>query len=83
MPKAIAMGGHYSLELFNRKGELRNIRRLKFWDLTSVLVDKYRMHIDEAAALTDFLVPMLDFDTTKRATAATMNQHPWLEGELT
>ena len=83
MPKAIAMGGHYSLELFNRKGELRNIRRLKFWDLTSVLVDKYRMHIDEAAALTDFLVPMLDFDTKKRATAATMLQHPWLEGELT
>ena len=31
MPKQIALGGHYSLELFNRKGELRNIRRLKFW----------------------------------------------------
>lgn len=31
MPKAIALGGHYSLELFNRKGELRNIRHLKFW----------------------------------------------------
>jgi len=79
MPKAIAMNGHYSLELFNRKGELRNIRRLKFWDLTSVLVDKYRMHIDQAAALTDFLVPMLEFDTSKRATAAHMLTHPWLQ----
>jgi len=82
MPKAIAMNGHYSLELFNRKGELRNIRRLKFWDLTSVLVDKYRMHIDQAAALTDFLVPMLEFDTSKRATAAHMLTHPWLQGKL-
>jgi hypothetical protein len=36
MPKAIAMGGHYSLELFNRKGELRNIRRLKFWGVCYV-----------------------------------------------
>jgi serine/threonine-protein kinase SRPK3 len=30
----------YSAELFNRKGELRNIRRLKFWDIPAVLVDK-------------------------------------------
>jgi len=82
MPKGIAMGGHYSLELFNRKGELRNIRRLKFWDLTSVLVDKYRMHIDQAAALNDFLVPMLEFDTAKRATAAHLLSHPWLQGKL-
>jgi len=79
MPKVIALGGKFSLELFNRKGELRNIRKLKFWDLTSVLVDKYRMHADEARALTDFLIPMLEFDTSKRATAAKMLTHEWLQ----
>ena len=79
MPKCVAFNGKYSLELFNRKGELRNIRKLKFWDLHSVLSDKYRMAPDAASSLASFLLPMLEFDTTKRATAAKMLQHPWVD----
>jgi serine/threonine protein kinase len=79
MPKNVAFNGKYSLELFNRKGELRNIRKLKFWDLHSVLSDKYRMAPEAAASLASFLLPMLEFDTTKRATAAKMLQHPWVD----
>ena len=30
-----------SRELFNRKGELKNIRKLKFWPLEDVLFSKY------------------------------------------
>ncbi len=79
LPKSVAFNGKYSLELFNRKGELRNIRKLKFWDVHSVLSDKYRMAPEAAASLASFLLPMLEFDTSKRATAAKMLQHPWVD----
>jgi serine/threonine protein kinase len=79
MPKSVAFNGKYSLELFNRKGELRNIRKLKFWDLHSVLSDKYRMSPEAASSLASFLLPMLEFDPAKRATAAKMLQHPWID----
>ncbi len=79
LPKNVAFNGKYSLELFNRKGELRNIRKLKFWDVHSVLSDKYRMAPEAASSLASFLLPMLEFDTSKRATAAKMLQHPWVD----
>jgi serine/threonine protein kinase len=33
----------------------------------------------QATQLCDFLLPMLRFDPTKRATAAEMLNHPWLQ----
>ena len=36
----------------------------------------------QAQGLCDFLQPMLNFITSKRATAAEALQHPWLRGEL-
>jgi len=71
--------GRYSRDYFRRNGELRHIKRLRFWPLDRVLVDKYRLPRDEAEALTDFLVPMLEFVPEKRATAAEMLSHPWLQ----
>ncbi len=35
--------GKYAREYFNSKGELRHIKRLRFWPLDRVLVEKYRM----------------------------------------
>ena len=32
--------------------------------------------------LRDFLLPLLQFDPAKRASAADMLDHPWLRGEL-
>jgi serine/threonine protein kinase len=78
IPKSVALSGRYSLELFNRKGELRNIRKLKFWDLKSVLSEKYKMSTEEAESLAAFLQPMLDFDPEKRAKAGEMLKNPWL-----
>jgi serine/threonine protein kinase len=78
IPKSVALSGRYSLELFNRKGELRNIRKLKFWDLKSVLSEKYKMSTEEAESLAAFLQPMLDFDPEKRAKAGDMLKNPWL-----
>lgn len=41
-------------------------------------MEKYRIKEDEAEALSDFLVPMLEWYPEKRATAQKMLQHKWL-----
>jgi serine/threonine-protein kinase SRPK3 len=33
--------GRYCSEYFNREGQLRNIRQLRYWPLEDVLRDKY------------------------------------------
>lgn len=43
-----------------------------------VLVEKYEWDTDEATAFTDFLIPMLEFDPERRATAEECLLHPWL-----
>lgn len=35
--------GRYASDFFNRHGELRHIKRLKYWPLDKVLTDKYRL----------------------------------------
>lgn len=51
-------------------GNLRNIRKLKPWDLHSVFVDKYNWNSFDAREITEFLEPMLCYDANLRATAA-------------
>ena len=60
-------------------GELRHITKLKPWGLTEVLTEKYEWDMTEAKEFAEFLLPMLDFDPDKRATAAECLQHPWLK----
>ncbi|XP_028808103.1 SRSF protein kinase 1 [Neltuma alba] len=78
MPRKIALGGRYSLEFFNRHGDLRHIRRLRFWPLSKVLMEKYDFGEQDANDMADFLVPMLDFTPEKRPTAAQCLNHPWI-----
>ncbi|XP_015088196.1 SRSF protein kinase 2 [Solanum pennellii] len=78
MPRNIALGGSYSRDLFNRHGDLRHIRRLRFWPLKKVLVEKYEFSEQDAKDLSDFLVPILDFVPEKRPTAAQCLLHPWI-----
>ena len=79
MPKHLALSGKYSKEFFNRNGELRHIRSLKFWPCERVLIEKYNMAEKDAKELSEFLAPMLDFNASKRATAEAMLEHPWLQ----
>lgn len=79
MPRKIALGGRYSRDFFNRYGDLRHIRRLRFWPLSKVLVEKYEFSERDAKDLSDFLVPILDFVPEKRPTAAQLLLHPWLD----
>lgn len=59
-------------------GDLKHITKLKPWGLFEVLVEKYEWSQEEAAAFTDFLLPMLELNPEKRATAAQCLRHPWL-----
>ncbi|XP_033114550.1 SRSF protein kinase 3-like isoform X2 [Anneissia japonica] len=78
IPKHIAFSGKYSREFFNKKGELRNIKKLKPWDMYSVLREKYEWNEQESEEFVSFLLPMLEFDPSKRATARECLQQKWL-----
>ncbi|KAJ6846172.1 serine/threonine-protein kinase SRPK-like [Iris pallida] len=79
MPRKIALGGRYSRDFFNRYGDLRHIRRLKFWPLSKVLMEKYDFSEQDATDMADFLIPILDFVPEKRPSAAQLLRHPWID----
>ncbi|KAF9446093.1 kinase-like protein [Macrolepiota fuliginosa MF-IS2] len=79
LPRSVAFAGKYSHEFFNRKGELRNINKLRFWPLDAVLHDKYLFPRTEADAIASFLNPMLRLHPDKRAKASDLVHHNWLE----
>ncbi len=47
----IALAGKYSSELFNKRGALREIQKLRMWNLEEVLQDKYLLVPEEAKSL--------------------------------
>lgn len=79
VPRHIALSGKYSRDFFNKKGELKHISKLRPWGLYDVLREKYDWSEKDAMEFSAFLLPMLDFNTEKRATAAQCLDHPWLK----
>lgn len=77
-PKSLCLSGKWSQEIFNRKGELRNIHRLRHWALPDVLKEKYHFKEEDAKAVSEFLLPMLELVPDKRANAGGMASAPWL-----
>lgn len=82
IPEYLMTTGRAVRTFFNSRGELRNISRLKYWPLKSVLIEKYNMDPKEAEQISDFLLPMLEMDPRKRADAGGMINHPWLADTL-
>ncbi|KAM7276454.1 hypothetical protein ACFE04_018320 [Oxalis oulophora] len=80
MPRKIALRGRHSRDYFNRYGDLRHIRELRFWPMKDVLMEKYSFSQQDSEDMADFLVPLLDFDPEKRPTAAECLNHPWISG---
>ncbi|XP_064106521.1 SRSF protein kinase 1-like isoform X7 [Macrobrachium nipponense] len=78
IPRHIAQSGKYSKEFFDKKGDLKHITKLRPWGMFEVLTEKYEWPEEEARAFSDFLIPMLAFDTSERATASECLKHPWL-----
>ncbi|KAL2005140.1 hypothetical protein VTN00DRAFT_2990 [Thermoascus crustaceus] len=79
-PKSLCLSGKWSQEIFNRKGELRNIHRLRHWALPDVLREKYHFSVEESRRISDFLLPMLELLPEKRANAGGMASHEWMKG---
>lgn len=79
-PKSLAFSGKYSADIFNRRGELRHIHKLRFWPIMSVLQEKYLMPLEEATRLASFLQPMLKLHPEKRASSSDLLDHEWLDG---
>jgi serine/threonine-protein kinase SRPK3 len=77
-PKSLCLSGKWSQEIFNRKGELRNIHRLRHWALPDVLREKYHFVPEEARKMASFLLPMLELQPNDRANAGGMSGHEWL-----
>ncbi|CAG7871893.1 unnamed protein product [Brassica rapa] len=75
---SIATGGARSKDYSDRHGDLKRIRRLKYWPLERLLTDKYKLPEAEAREFADFLCPILAFAPEKRPTAQQWMQHPWL-----
>ncbi|VAI20917.1 unnamed protein product [Triticum turgidum subsp. durum] len=78
MPKKIATSGTRSKDYFNRYGDLKRVKRMRFWPLERVLVERYNFTEPDAKGLADFLRPILDFDPENRPTAAECLKHAWL-----
>ncbi|KAJ1569801.1 serine/threonine protein kinase, CMGC group [Nowakowskiella sp. JEL0078] len=77
-PKSISLGGKYSSEIFNRRGELRHIHKLRYWKLADVLKEKYHFSEEDAKELSAFIMPMVEINPEKRATAQQMLNNSWI-----
>merc|ERR1712241_1274813 len=78
IPRTIALSGKYSKEYFRKTGELRHITKLKPWPLYDVLTEKYEWDPKTAKEFSDWLIPMLAFEPSERATAMDCINHPFL-----
>jgi len=78
IPRHIALSGKYSKEYFRKTGELRHITKLKPWPLFDVLTEKYEWDPKTAKEFSDWLIPMLAFEPSERATAMDCINHPFL-----
>ncbi|KAL8718556.1 MAG: hypothetical protein Q9225_004328 [Loekoesia sp. 1 TL-2023] len=79
-PRTLCLSGKWSQEIFNRKGELRNIHRLRHWALADVLREKYHFSVEESKRIAEFLEPMLALEPAERANAGGMSNSKFLEG---
>jgi len=79
LPKPFCLSGKWSQDIFNRKGELRNIHRLRHWALPDVLKEKYHFNVEDAKRMADFLLPMLQLIPADRANAGGMSNHDFVK----
>ena len=81
MPKKLALAGKYSKNFFDKKGNLKNIKQLKFWPVEEVLHEKYHFAVEDAEEVSEFITPCLDFDPKERATGIDCLNNDWLQEE--
>ena len=78
MPKNFAKRGEYYKKFFTKEGKMRRVKEIKHIGIKEILIKKYHFKEFEAQALSDFLLPMLEFYPERRASARDLLRHPWL-----
>jgi len=79
MPKRLSLNGKYSKKFFDRKGNLKHIKQLKYWPVQEVLKEKYHFSREDADGIAEFIRPLLDFDPSARTTALEALRSDWLK----
>jgi len=79
IPKKLALSGKYSKKFFDRKGNLKHIKQLKFWPIEEVLHEKYHFSREDSEDISNFMLPLLEFDPKERATALECLKSDWLK----
>lgn len=80
MPKYIQRKGEVSKDFFHRAGNIRkNPSFLKERSVGQILSREYNFDDEDSKKVEDFLMPMLRYDTDKRATPEQMLKHDWLQ----
>ncbi|CAO3647822.1 unnamed protein product [Cunninghamella echinulata] len=77
LPTRLKYDSEFSQEFFDKHGNLKHIKKLKYRELRDVLDETYRDG-HQLDILTTFLEPMLKLDDSERACAITMMNHKWL-----
>jgi len=78
-PASYSTSGTNSKKYVDAQGNLRKIPSLHYMGLKDVMMKRHGIKESEAAALADFLEPMLRVFPHERASAEQMLSHPWLE----
>lgn len=78
VPERLIKNSKHGAKYFKEDGNLKSIPKLKPWSLKCVLTEKYEWSEKEADMYSDFLLPMLEFEPSLRASAGDCVQSPWL-----
>ncbi|CAH0561437.1 unnamed protein product [Brassicogethes aeneus] len=79
IPAEIVRSGKFSHLFFDSNNKLKHIYGIKRWRLENVLHEKYSWKKSDAVEFASFLIPMLNFDPNRRASAAECLKHPWFQ----
>lgn len=78
IPREILSRSQLEEEYFDEEGQLKNVPELNEFSLEDTLMQTYEFPRQHAKELAEFMLPMLELEPTKRATATQCLQHPWL-----
>jgi serine/threonine-protein kinase SRPK3 len=81
IPKFMTQTGKFAKDIFNGKGELRHIHKLRSWPLVDVLIEKYQFERKNAEESAEFLIKMCTFSPEKRSSARQLLQEAWVDGD--
>ena len=84
-PKVMFTGKHSS-QIFNKKGQLKRINKLRYWNLEQVLQEKYEFSNEESTEIASVILPMIKvapkerFVMLTRITARDSIKNDWFKG---